>query len=90
MVIVDSEAPENNLKKGVYLLNNPVNIDYVNQHINQENQTMIKFRMRDGSIHNATIISEEDRGAGKGKGIWVKVKLEDGKEVTGRKGQIVE
>lgn len=51
---------------------------------------MIKFRMRDGSIHNATLISEKDRGKGKGKGVWVKVKLEDGKEVTGRKGQIVE
>lgn len=50
----------------------------------------VKFRMRDGSVHNATFISEEDRGSGKGKGVWVKVKLEDGKEVTGRKGQIVE
>lgn len=51
---------------------------------------MIQFRMRNGSIHNATLISEEDRGAGKGKGIWVKVKLEDGREIVGRKGQIVE
>jgi hypothetical protein len=50
----------------------------------------VKFKMRDGSIHNATLLSEEDRGAGKGQGVWVKVQLEDGKEVTGRKGQIVE
>lgn len=49
----------------------------------------VKFKMRDGSIHSATLLSEEDRGVGKGKGVWVKVKLEDGKEVTGRKGQIV-
>ena len=50
----------------------------------------VQFCMRDGSVHNAILISEEDRGAGKGKGIWVKVKLEDGKEVTGRKCQIIE
>ena len=50
----------------------------------------VKFRKRSGEVVDATFVKEEDRGAGRGQGVWYTVKDVNGIELVGRVSQVTE
>ena len=50
----------------------------------------VKFKKRNGDIIDATFVKEEDRGSGRGQGVWYTVKNAEGKELVGRVSQVTE
>ena len=50
----------------------------------------VKFRKKSGLSVPATFLRKEDRGAGKGQGVWIVVKGEDGRELIGRESQVTQ
>ena len=50
----------------------------------------VKFRKRSGEVVDATFVKEEDRGAGRGQGVWYTVKDVNGVELVGRVSQVTE
>lgn len=50
----------------------------------------VKFRKRNGEVVDATFVKEEDRGAGRGQGVWYTVKDVNGTELVGRVSQVTE
>lgn len=48
----------------------------------------VKFRKKSGNVVDATFLRKEDRGPGKGQGVWFVVKGDDGKELVGRESQV--
>lgn len=50
----------------------------------------VKFRKRSGEVVDATFVKEEDRGSGRGQGVWYTVKDAEGKELVGRVSQVTE
>ena len=50
----------------------------------------VKFRKRSGEVVDATFVKEEDRGSGRGQGVWYTVKDVNGKELVGRVSQVTE
>ena len=50
----------------------------------------VKFRKRSGEVVDATFVKEEDRGSGRGQGVWYTVKDVNGVELVGRVSQVVE
>ena len=50
----------------------------------------VKFRKRSGEVVDATFVKQEDRGAGRGQGVWYTVKDINGVELVGRVSQVVE
>lgn len=50
----------------------------------------VKFKKRNGEVVDATFVKEEDRGAGRGQGVWHTVKDSEGKELVGRVSQVTE
>ena len=50
----------------------------------------VKFKKRSGEVIDATFVKEEDRGAGRGQGIWYTVKDVNGVELVGRVSQVTE
>ena len=50
----------------------------------------VKFRKRSGKVVDATFVKEEDRGAGRGQGVWYTVKYVNGTELVGRVSQVTE
>ena len=50
----------------------------------------VKFRKRSGEVVDATFVKEENRGPGRGQGVWYTVKDTNGTELVGRVSQVVE
>lgn len=50
----------------------------------------VKFRKRNGKVVDATFVKEEDRGPGRGQGVWYTVKDVNGTELVGRVSQVTE
>lgn len=50
----------------------------------------VKFRKRSGEVVDAAFIKEEDRGPGRGQGVWYTVKDVNGVELVGRVSQVTE
>ena len=50
----------------------------------------VKFKKRSGEVVDATFVKEEDRGSGRGQGVWYTVKEAEGKELVGRVSQVTE
>lgn len=50
----------------------------------------VKFRKRNGEVVDATFVKEQDRGPGRGQGVWYTVKDVNGTELVGRVSQVVE
>lgn len=50
----------------------------------------VKFRKRSGKVVDATFVKEEDRGPGRGQGVWYTVKDVNGTELVGRVSQVTE
>lgn len=50
----------------------------------------VKFKKRNGDIIDAIFVKEEDRGSGRGQGVWYTVKDAEGKELVGRVSQVTE
>ena len=50
----------------------------------------VKFRKRSGEVVDATFVKQEDRGPGRGQGVWYTVKDVNGVELVGRVSQVVE
>ena len=50
----------------------------------------VKFRKRNGEVVDATFVKEQDRGPGRGQGVWYTVKDVNGTELVGRFSQVVE
>lgn len=50
----------------------------------------VKFRKRTGEVIDAAFVKEEDRGAGRGQGVWYIVKDVNGIELVGRVSQVTE
>lgn len=50
----------------------------------------VKFRKRSGKVVDATFVKEQDRGPGRGQGVWYTVKDVNGTELVGRVSQVTE
>ena len=50
----------------------------------------VKFKKRNGTVVDATFVKEQDRGPGRGQGVWYTVKDVNGVELVGRVSQVVE
>ena len=50
----------------------------------------MKFRKRSGEVVDATFVKEQDRGPGRGQGVWYTVKDVNGTELVGRVSQVTE
>ena len=50
----------------------------------------VKFRKRSGKVVDATFVKEQDRGPGRGQGVWYTVKDVNGIELVGRVSQVTE
>ena len=50
----------------------------------------VKFKKRNGAVVDATFVKEEDRGSGRGQGVWYTVKDVNGTELVGRISQVTE
>ena len=50
----------------------------------------VKFRKRSGEVVDATFVKEENRGPGRGQGVWYTVKDVNGVELVGRVSQVTE
>ena len=50
----------------------------------------VKFRKRSGEVIDATFVKQEDRGLGRGQGVWYTVKDVNGTELVGRVSQVTE
>lgn len=50
----------------------------------------VKFRKRTGEVVDAIFVKEEDRGVGRGQGVWYTVKDVNGIELVGRVSQVTE
>ena len=50
----------------------------------------VKFRKRTGEVVDATFVKEQDRGPGRGQGVWYTVKYANGFELVGRVSQVTE
>ena len=50
----------------------------------------VKFKKRSGEVVDATFVKEQDRGPGRGQGVWYTVKDVNGTELVGRVSQVVE
>ena len=50
----------------------------------------VKFKKRNGDVIDATFVKEEDRGPGRGQGVWYTVKDVNGTELVGRVSQVTE
>ena len=50
----------------------------------------VKFRKRSGEVIDATFVKEENRGPGRGQGVWYTVKDVNGTELVGRVSQVTE
>lgn len=50
----------------------------------------VKFKKKSGNVVDAEFVRQDDRGPGRGQGVWVVVKTDDGKELTGRVSQVTE
>lgn len=50
----------------------------------------VKFRKRSGEVVDATFVKEENRGPGRGQGVWYTVKDANGTELVGRVSQVTE
>lgn len=50
----------------------------------------VKFRKCSGEVVEATFVKEEDRGAGRGQGVWYTVKDVNGMVLFGRVSQVTE
>lgn len=50
----------------------------------------VKFKKRNGEVVDATFVKEQDRGPGRGQGVWYIVKDVNGTELVGRVSQVVE
>lgn len=48
----------------------------------------VKFKKRNGEVVDATFVKEEDRGAGRGQGVWYTVKDVNCVELVGRVSQV--
>ena len=50
----------------------------------------VKFKKRSGEVVDATFVKQEDRGPGRGQGVWYTVKDVNGVELVGRVSQVTE
>lgn len=50
----------------------------------------VKFHKRSGEVVDATFVKEQDRGPGRGQGVWYTVKDVNGVELVGRVSQVTE
>ena len=50
----------------------------------------VKFKKRSGEVIDATFVKEENRGPGRGQGVWYTVKDVNGVELVGRVSQVTE
>ncbi len=50
----------------------------------------VKFRKRSCEVVDATFVKEQDRGPGRGQGVWYTVKDVNGIELVGRVSQVTE
>ena len=50
----------------------------------------VKFKKRNGTVVDATFVKEQDRGTGRGQGVWYTVKDVNGVELVGRVSQVTE
>ena len=50
----------------------------------------VKFRKRSGEVVDTTFVKEQDRGPGRGQGVWYTVKDVNGVELVGRVSQVTE
>lgn len=50
----------------------------------------VKFKKRSGEVIDATFVKQEDRGPGRGQGVWYTVRDVNGTELVGRVSQVTE
>lgn len=50
----------------------------------------VNFKKRNGTVIAGVFVKEENRGPGRGQGVWVTVKDTTGTELVGRPSQVTE
>lgn len=50
----------------------------------------VNFKKRNGTVIAGVFVKQEDRGPGRGQGVWVTVKDAAGTELVGRPSQVTE